>query len=58
LVAVDGQRQLAARPDLPVRLAIAKRRLSLAQTVDYSHFAVVRAKLRWSGGFAENKGSG
>ena len=30
LVAVDGQRQLAARPDLPVRLAIAKRRLSLA----------------------------
>ena len=55
LVAVDGQRHLAARPDLPVRISIARQRLSLAHMVDYSHFAVVRAKLRWSGGFAEKK---
>ncbi len=55
LVAVDGQPHLAARLDLPVRISVSDRRLPLAQTVDYSHFAVVRAKLKWSGGFSEKR---
>ena len=30
-----------------------KQRLPLAQSSDYSHFAVVRTKLKWSGGVIE-----
>jgi len=53
LVAVDGQRHLPAKAEFPVRISVSDRRLPLAQTVDYAHFAVLRAKLKWSGGFAE-----
>lgn len=55
LVAVDGQRHLAVGVNAPVRISIAKHQLLLAQRPDYSHFAVVRAKLKWSGGFSEKK---
>ena len=30
-------------------------KLPLAQRPDYDHFAVVRTKLHWSGGFVEKK---
>jgi NAD+ kinase len=53
LVALDGHRNLRVCRDAPVRIGIAVRRLPLAQRTDYEHFAVVRAKLKWSGGFAE-----
>jgi NAD+ kinase len=53
LVALDGQRNLRAWLDAPVRICIAARQLPLAQRTDYEHFAVVRAKLKWSGGFAD-----
>ena len=53
LVAMDGQRNLKVGARSPVEITIAKSRLPLAQRADYSHFAVVRAKLKWSGGLVE-----
>lgn len=52
LVAMDGQRNLKVSANA-VEISVAKRRLPLAQRGDYSHFAVVRTKLNWSGAFAE-----
>lgn len=51
LVAMDGQRNLKVSTRSPVEISIAKVRLPLLQRADYSHFAVVRTKLSWSGGF-------
>ena len=51
LVAMDGQRNLKVSAKSPVEIKIAKVRLPLAQRAHYSHFAVVREKLKWSGGF-------
>ncbi|MSU22330.1 MAG: NAD(+)/NADH kinase [Opitutus sp.] len=56
LVAMDGQRNLKVGTRSPVAITIAKLRLPLAQRLDHSHFAVVREKLKWSGGFAEKRG--
>ncbi len=53
LVAMDGQRNLKVSTRSPVEITIAKARLPLAQRADYSHFSVVRAKLKWSGGLVE-----
>ena len=53
MVAIDGQRNLPVNPQAPVEITIAGPRLQLVQRLDYSHFAVVRAKLKWSGGAAE-----
>ena len=53
LVAMDGQRDLKVCADSPVEISVAAQRLPLAQRIGYSHFEVVRAKLKWSGGFAE-----
>jgi NAD+ kinase len=52
LVAMDGQRNLKVSASSPVEITIAPVRLPLAQRADYSHFSVVRTKLKWSGGFA------
>ena len=52
LVAMDGQRKLTFCQGSPVEIAISPLRLALAQRVGYSHFAVVRTKLQWSGGAA------
>jgi NAD+ kinase len=38
-----------------VEISVAKLRLPLAQRPNYSHFAVVRKKLMWSGGFSEKR---
>ena len=53
LVAMDGQRNLKVGTRSPVEISISKLRLPLAQRRDYSHFSVVRTKLKWSGGFVE-----
>lgn len=50
LVAMDGQRNLVMCEGSPVEITIAKIRLPLIQLRDHSHFAVVRTKLKWSGG--------
>jgi NAD+ kinase len=53
LVAMDGQRNLVSCETSPVTVSISQHTLLLAQRRDYSHFAVVRTKLKWSGGDAE-----
>ena len=50
LVTMDGQRNLAFCQGSPVEISVAPLKLALVQRVDYSHFAVVRTKLQWSGG--------
>ncbi len=53
LVAMDGQRNLITCENSPIEISVAKNELLLAQRLDYSHFSVMRAKLRWSGGYTE-----
>jgi NAD+ kinase len=50
LVGIDGQSELDASVDDAIEISIPKLRLPLAQQRNYSHFAVVRTKLKWSGG--------
>ncbi len=49
LVALDGQRGVAVGEQGTVEIAVARDRLLLAQRPDYSHFAIMRAKLKWGG---------
>lgn len=53
LVAMDGQRNLVTSENLPIDISASKLELPLAQRLDYSHFSVMRAKLKWSGGYTE-----
>jgi len=55
LIAMDGQRNLKVAGRSPIDISIAKVRLPLVQRRDYSHFSVVRTKLKWSGGLTEKK---
>jgi NAD+ kinase len=55
LVAMDGQRNMVVTEGAPVEITIDSRTLSLAQRRDYSHYEVMRAKLKWSGGLLEKK---
>ncbi len=53
LVAMDGQRNLVMCEGSPVEITVSNVRLPLIQLRDHSHFAVVRTKLKWSGGAAK-----
>jgi NAD+ kinase len=53
LVGLDGRGELRASRREPVDISIARQRLPLVQRSDYSHFSVMRTKLKWSGGVAE-----
>jgi NAD+ kinase len=55
LVAMDGQRNAAVTEGSPIEIRISQLSLSLVQRRDYSHFEVMRAKLKWSGGFLDKK---
>ena len=55
LVAMDGQRNREVVKGAMINVTIAKRRLGLVQRRDYSHFGVMRAKLKWSGGLTDKK---
>jgi NAD+ kinase len=55
LVAMDGQRNPAVTAGVPIEITISHRTLALVQRRDYSHFEVMRAKLKWSGGFLDKK---
>jgi NAD+ kinase len=57
LVGVDGHGQLKAATGQSIDISISKVRLALAQQRGYSHFSVVRTKLKWSGGAAERESS-
>jgi NAD+ kinase len=54
LVGIDGHSELRASIDDAINISIAKLRLPLAQQRGYSHFSVVRTKLKWSGGAVEH----
>ena len=54
LIAVDGQRNRAILEDCPIRIRTSARKLPIVQKIDYSHFSVVRHKLKWDGGYAGN----
>lgn len=51
VVAVDGQRNLSTSEESSIAIKLSSRSLLMAQKVDYSHFNVVRRKLKWSGGY-------
>jgi NAD+ kinase len=53
LVAIDGQRKQVKCEGCPIEISVSSTRFLLAQRRGYSHFAVVRTKLKWSGGYAE-----
>ena len=55
LVAMDGQRDLEMSEGSPIEITVSPLTLNLVQRRDYSHFEVMRAKLKWSGGFLEKK---
>lgn len=52
LVALDGQRNLNIMEGSSLGVRVSEKRLRIAQKLDYSHFNVVRHKLKWSGGYA------
>ncbi len=54
LVAMDGQRNSVVTGG-SIDISLAPRRLALVQPRGYSHFAVMRSKLKWSGGRADKK---
>jgi NAD+ kinase len=53
VVGLDGHGDFTASSLDTIDISIAKLRLPLAQRRDYSHFSVMRTKLKWSGGVAE-----
>ncbi len=55
LVALDGQRNRAVVKGSMIEVTVARRRLGLVQLRDYTHFGVMRAKLKWSGGLTDKK---
>lgn len=55
LVAIDGQRKQLKCEGMPIEISLSSTRLALAQRKGYSHFAVVRTKLKWSGGYVDGK---
>lgn len=57
LVALDGQRNQMHCENSPIEISLSKVRLPLAQRRGYSHFAVVRTKLKWSGGYVDSSSS-
>ncbi len=54
LVAMDGQRNSLVTGG-SIEISLASRRIALVQPRSYSHFSVMRTKLKWSGGLAEKK---
>jgi NAD+ kinase len=55
LVAMDGQRNMVVTEGMPVEISMDARTLALAQRRDYSHYEVMRTKLKWSGGLTAKK---
>lgn len=54
LVAMDGQRNSLVTGG-SIEISLAPRRIALVQPRGYSHFSVMRTKLKWSGGLADKK---
>ncbi len=56
LVAMDGQRNIRICEGNPVEITVSALRLKLVNRESYEHFAVVRTKLKWSGGVTNGQG--
>ena len=56
LIALDGQRNLNTLENSSVEIFVSDERIQLAQKLNYSHFEVVRHKLKWNGGYAGDVG--
>lgn len=54
LVAMDGQRNSVVTGS-SIEISLAPHKLALVQPKKFSHFAVMRSKLKWSGGLADKK---
>lgn len=54
-VAMDGQRNSLVTEGHPIEISLSPRKLALAQRRGYSHFEVMRTKLKWSGGLTDKK---
>jgi NAD+ kinase len=54
-VAMDGQRNSVVTEGHPIEISLSPRKLTLAQRRGYSHFEVMRSKLKWSGGLTDKK---
>jgi NAD+ kinase len=54
-VLADGRHKLLPVNDMPIQISLAKKSVPLAQQAGYSHFAIVRKKLMWSGGFSAKR---
>jgi NAD+ kinase len=55
LVVLDGQRHTGIKRSDTVEVSISRLRLPLVQAENYSHFTVVRTKLKWSGGLVDRR---
>lgn len=55
VIAADGRTLDQPAFGAPIDIALSPHRLRLIQRRDHSHFAVVRAKLKWSGGASDDK---
>lgn len=55
-VSIDGQTTLSSAAGEPLNISLSPLRLPLVQRRGYSHFAVVRTKLGWSGRMASHGG--
>ena len=55
VIAADGRARPSPAPGDAIEISLAPRRLRLIQRRGHGHFAVVRAKLNWSGGAAAEK---
>jgi NAD+ kinase len=55
IVAADGRALPAPPAAAPITISLSPHRLRLIQRRDHSHFSIVRAKLKWSGGAAQDK---
>jgi NAD+ kinase len=53
LVSVDGRQARCDCADKPVEILLSPLRLTLLQREEHDHFAVIRTKLKWSGGVAD-----
>ena len=46
-ITIDGRSQFSSKDNFPIEITTADRSLRLMQNLEYSHFAIVRGKLKW-----------
>lgn len=46
-ITIDGRVHFSSKDNFPIEITVAERSLKLIQSLDYSHFEIVRDKLNW-----------